>query len=78
MTVLLVFCIFYMIVETRRKDVAIMKSCGTARASAWQRIFYRVRGFYRDSRSGDWDIAWVYYNKKYQHNRGVDKGSVRA
>jgi lipoprotein-releasing system permease protein len=26
--VLLIFCIFYMIVETRRKDVAIMKSCG--------------------------------------------------
>jgi lipoprotein-releasing system permease protein len=26
--VLLVFCIFYMIVETRRKDVAILKSCG--------------------------------------------------
>ena len=26
--VLLVFCIFYMIVETRRKDIAIVKSCG--------------------------------------------------
>jgi lipoprotein-releasing system permease protein len=26
--VLLVFCIFYMIVETRRRDVAILKSCG--------------------------------------------------
>ena len=26
--VLLIFCIFYMIVETRRKDIAIMKSCG--------------------------------------------------
>jgi len=27
-SVLLIFCIFYMIVETRRKDVAIVKSCG--------------------------------------------------
>ncbi|MHC4113750.1 MAG: ABC transporter permease [Planctomycetota bacterium] len=27
--VLLVFCILYMIVETRRKDIAIIKSCGT-------------------------------------------------
>jgi ABC-type lipoprotein release transport system permease subunit len=26
--VLLIFCIFYMIVETRRKDIAILKSCG--------------------------------------------------
>ncbi len=26
--VLLIFCIFYMIVDTRRKDIAIMKSCG--------------------------------------------------
>jgi ABC-type lipoprotein release transport system permease subunit len=26
--VLLIFCIFYMIVETRRKDIAIIKSCG--------------------------------------------------
>jgi lipoprotein-releasing system permease protein len=31
--VLLVFCIFYMIVETRRKDVAILKSCGATSAS---------------------------------------------
>ncbi len=30
--VLLIFCIFYMIVETRRKDIAIMKSCG---ADSW-------------------------------------------
>jgi ABC-type lipoprotein release transport system permease subunit len=26
--VILIFCIFYMIVETHRKDIAIMKSCG--------------------------------------------------
>jgi ABC-type lipoprotein release transport system permease subunit len=32
-SVLLVFCIFYMIVETKRKDVAIMKSCGAGSAS---------------------------------------------
>ncbi len=31
--ILLVFCIFYMIVETRRKDIAIMKSCGAASGS---------------------------------------------
>jgi len=31
--VLLVFCIFYMIVMTRRKDVAIIKSCGTSGGS---------------------------------------------
>jgi lipoprotein-releasing system permease protein len=31
--VLLVFCIFYMIVETKRKDVAIMKSCGATSAT---------------------------------------------
>ncbi len=31
--VLLVFCIFYMIVETKRRDVAIMKSCGATGAA---------------------------------------------
>jgi len=31
--VLLIFCIFYMIVETRRKDVAVIKSCGAGSAS---------------------------------------------
>jgi lipoprotein-releasing system permease protein len=28
--VVLIFCIFYMIVETRQKDIAIIKSCGTS------------------------------------------------
>ena len=32
--VLLVFCIFYMIVETRLKDIAIIKSCGASSGSA--------------------------------------------
>jgi len=31
--VLLIFCIFYMIVETRRKDIAIVKSCGAGSGS---------------------------------------------
>jgi lipoprotein-releasing system permease protein len=31
--VVLVFCIFYMIVTTRRKDIAIIKSCGMASRS---------------------------------------------
>jgi lipoprotein-releasing system permease protein len=31
--VLLVFCIFYMIVETRKRDIAIIKSCGAADGS---------------------------------------------
>jgi lipoprotein-releasing system permease protein len=31
--VLLIFCIFYMIVETRRKDIAIIKSCGADSSS---------------------------------------------
>jgi len=31
--VVLVFCIFYMIVTTRRRDIAIIKSCGTASRS---------------------------------------------
>lgn len=31
--VMLVFCIFYMIVDTRRPDIAIMKSCGASNAS---------------------------------------------
>jgi lipoprotein-releasing system permease protein len=31
--VLLIFCIFYMIVETRRRDVAILKSCGATGGS---------------------------------------------
>jgi lipoprotein-releasing system permease protein len=31
--VLLIFCIFYMIVETRQKDIAIIKSCGTTSGS---------------------------------------------
>jgi lipoprotein-releasing system permease protein len=34
--VLLVFCIFYMIVRLRRKDIAIIKSCGATSSSvAW-------------------------------------------
>ncbi len=33
-TILLVFCIFYMIVETRLKDIAIIKSCGASSFSA--------------------------------------------
>ena len=32
--VLLIFCIFYMIVETRLKDIAIIKSCGASSTSA--------------------------------------------
>lgn len=43
-SVLLVFCIFYMIVETRRKDVAIMKSCGAGSASV-ATIFIGFGGF---------------------------------
>ncbi len=31
--IMLVFCIFYMIVITRRKDIAIIKSCGAASSS---------------------------------------------
>lgn len=31
--VLLIFCIFYMIVETRRKDISIVKSCGASSVS---------------------------------------------
>jgi lipoprotein-releasing system permease protein len=42
--VLLVFCIFYMIVETRRRDVAIMKSCG-ATSSSVAMIFIGFGGF---------------------------------
>ncbi len=33
--VVLIFCIFYMIVETRRKDIGILKSCGAASGSVW-------------------------------------------
>ncbi|UCF44383.1 MAG: FtsX-like permease family protein [Planctomycetota bacterium] len=33
-TVLLIFCIFYMIVMTKQKDIAIIKSCGAASGSA--------------------------------------------
>ena len=32
-SILLIFCIFYMIVMTRRRDIAIIKSCGTASSS---------------------------------------------
>lgn len=31
--VVLVFCIFYMIVRLKRKDIAILRSCGVGRAS---------------------------------------------
>jgi lipoprotein-releasing system permease protein len=31
--IVLIFCIFYMIVTTRRKDIAIIKSCGAASSS---------------------------------------------
>jgi lipoprotein-releasing system permease protein len=31
--ILLIFCIFYMIVETRQKDIAIIKSCGATNGS---------------------------------------------
>jgi lipoprotein-releasing system permease protein len=41
--VVLVFCIFYMIVTTKRKDIAIIKSCGTAGgAVAWIFIGFGV------------------------------------
>jgi lipoprotein-releasing system permease protein len=33
-TVLLIFCIFYLIVMTKQKDIAIIKSCGAASGSA--------------------------------------------
>jgi len=33
-TVLLIFCIFYMIVMTKQKDIAIIKSCGATSGSA--------------------------------------------
>lgn len=33
-TVLLIFCIFYMIVMTKQKDIAIIKSCGAASSAA--------------------------------------------
>ena len=33
--ILLVFCIFYLIVMTRRKDIGILKSCGFSRCAAW-------------------------------------------
>ena len=32
-SVLLIFCIFYMIVETRQRDIAIIKSCGATSSS---------------------------------------------
>jgi lipoprotein-releasing system permease protein len=31
--IVLIFCIFYMIVETRQKDIAIIKACGTSNGS---------------------------------------------
>lgn len=41
--VVLVFCIFYMIVTTKRKDIAIIKSCGTGSgAVAWIFIGFGV------------------------------------
>lgn len=41
--VVLVFCIFYMIVTTKRKDIAIIKSCGSAGgAVAWIFIGFGV------------------------------------
>lgn len=42
--ILLVFCIFYMLVEHRRKDVAILKSCGAASGSI-AAIFMGFGGF---------------------------------
>jgi lipoprotein-releasing system permease protein len=42
--VLLILCIFYMIVETRRKDIAIIKSCGTTNISVAM-IFVGFGGF---------------------------------
>jgi ABC-type lipoprotein release transport system permease subunit len=42
--VLLVFCIFYMLVEHRRRDVAILKSCGAASGSI-AAIFMGFGGF---------------------------------
>ncbi len=32
--VLLIFCVFYMIVETKQKDIAIIKSCGATKSTA--------------------------------------------
>ncbi len=33
--VLLIFCIFYMIVMTRQKDIAVIKSCGAGSGTLW-------------------------------------------
>jgi len=42
--ILLIFCIFYMIVETRQRDIAIIKSCGTTSSSV-ALIFVGFGGF---------------------------------
>jgi len=44
--VLLVFCIFYLIVMTRRKDIAVVKSCGASDVSvaAMYLLFGTVNG----------------------------------
>jgi len=42
--VLLIFCIFYMVVTTKQRDIAIIKSCGTASSSVGM-IFLGFGGF---------------------------------
>jgi lipoprotein-releasing system permease protein len=67
--VLLVFCIFYMIVEHRRRDVAILKSCGaTSRSVA--AIFMGFGGFVGIIGAGLGTVLGYYITK---HINSVDE-----
>ena len=74
--VLLIFCIFYMIVETRRKDIAIMKSCG-ADSVVDRDDFCRVRRVCRDAGNIVRNSAGYIVTKNIS-GRGVDKSRVRS
>jgi lipoprotein-releasing system permease protein len=68
-SVLLVFCIFYMIVEHRRRDVAILKSCGaTSRSVA--AIFMGFGGFVGIIGAGLGTVLGYYITK---HINSVDE-----
>jgi hypothetical protein len=70
--VVLVFCIFYMMVKLKQRDVAILKSCGAANVSVvWLFLGFGVSVGVAGSGFGA-VLGHVYNHAKHQYHRGVD------
>lgn len=69
--ILLVFCIFYMIVETKLKDIAYNKKL-RGRFSVGLYDFYCIWRCDRADRFCDWNYFRIYYNQEYKRYRRLD------